>query len=78
VTDKLAEAIHEQLEYRITASNNYRDTAQQIADHLRAKGFETSTWERVRTLERELARAQYAERTIRAQYQAYRARQARR
>jgi hypothetical protein len=50
--DELVEAIYFVL-YHIKSSRGYQDTAQQVADHLRDKGFDTADFERVQELERE-------------------------
>lgn len=76
MTDELTGAIYVKLS-RITASNSYLDTAQQIADHLRHLGFETASWQRVRELERELEMAKSEARSLRLQWQAQEVRKAR-
>jgi DNA-directed RNA polymerase specialized sigma subunit len=76
MTDELTGAIYRKLS-RITASNSYLDTAQQIADHLRHLGFETSTWQRVQELERELEIAKSEARSLRLQWKAQEVRKAR-
>ncbi len=73
--DPLAQAIHHKLE-RIRVSNGYFDTAQQIAEYLREKGFDTATWERVHELEAENRSLQFRIDTLIVQYKARDARQA--